>query len=189
MASLIPFTSSHHPPCPTWLTGCFSRTLCLSVIYDSGFQHYTPSLTNWNPDSSRYIPICEPLSVYLQCNWWAILGRGNYIPCVLDISIPCWPLFLSHPVCKTPGWGHRGHHMNIRSSNPREAHPLLLTMTLWWCWGLPLTMVSICLCGMRDSDQVCQGLSSFRLLLLLGYTMLLCKLVVASLHKPSPPAL
>lgn len=131
MASLIPFPSSHHPPCPTWLTGCFSRTLCLSVIYDSGFQHYTPSLTDWNPDSSRYIPICETLSVHLQCNWWAILGRENYIPCVLDISIPCWPLFFRHPVPKTPDWGHWGHHMSIRSSNPREAHHFCW----WWLCG------------------------------------------------------
>lgn len=127
------------------------QELCASLWFTI-LASNTPSFPDWNPDSSRYIPICEPLSVHLQCNWWAILGRGNYIPCVLDISIPSWPLFLSHPVCKTPGWRHREHHMNIRSSNPREAHPILLMMTLWWCWVSPLTMVSICLCGMRDLD-------------------------------------
>lgn len=126
MASLVPFTSSHHPPCPTWLTGCFSRTLCLSVIYDSGFQHYTPSLTNWNPDSSRYIPICEPLSVHLQCNWWAILA-GEII------SLVCWTSASLVDPCssviqcvKLRVWGIGG--------TTWTSGPLTLEKHIYFCW-------------------------------------------------------
>lgn len=95
MASLAPLSHLTTDPAQTWPLGCLSRTLCLSVIYDSGFEPVSFSLTNWNPDLSRLNSyIFEILSDPPQCNCLAILGKENYIICFLNIG----NLLLTPPV-------------------------------------------------------------------------------------------